>query len=163
MKHDWYHNYDLICCDMSLLLPLIPDIDWHNWTSRYPPPVLPAKTPGGRGGGNDTPWLWVLPPEFLTCFGVKFSNIHPASESGFLQGIFSGGGGAKSIVIQISFVMLIFLLFSNQFFWGGGGQIPGQIAWGKKQQSAEQCIKTQKWVVFEGNPNKLLYCMPAIL
>ena len=29
-----------------------------------------------------------------------FSNIHPASEPGFLPGIFSGGG-AKSIVMQI--------------------------------------------------------------
>ena len=52
-------------------------------------------------------------------FGAKFSNIHPALESGFLPGIFSGG----SIVMQISFVMLMFLLFSNQFFLGGGGQI----------------------------------------
>ena len=47
---------------------------------------------------------------------MKFSNIHPASESDFLSGIFSG----ESIVMQISFVMLIFLLFSNQFFWGEG-------------------------------------------
>ena len=54
----------------------------------------------------------------LPCFGVKFSNIHPASESGFLPGVFSGGG-AKSIVMQISFVMLIFLLFSNQFVFSG--------------------------------------------
>ena len=52
---------------------------------------------------------------------MKFSNIHPESESGFLPGIFSGG--AKSIVMQISF-MLIFVLFSNQFFLGGR-QIPG--------------------------------------
>ena len=57
---------------------------------------------------------------------MKFSNIHPASESGFLLGNFSGG----STVMQISFVMLIFLLFSIVFkpivFWEG--QIPGQIA-----------------------------------
>ena len=26
----------------------------------------------------------------LPCFGAKFSNIHPASESGFLPGIFLG-------------------------------------------------------------------------
>ena len=43
---------------------------------------------------------------------MKFSNIHPASESGFLLRNFSGGG---SIVMQISFVMLIFLLFSIVF------------------------------------------------
>ena len=46
--------------------------------------------------------------------------MHPASESGFLPGIF----WEESIVMQISFVMLIFLLFSNQFF-RGVGQIPG--------------------------------------
>ena len=36
---------------------------------------------------------------------------------GFLQGIFSGEG-AKSIVMQISFVVLIFLLLSNQISRG---------------------------------------------
>ena len=36
--------------------------------------------------------------------------------------------------------MLIFLLFSNQFFWGEG-QIPGANCLRKRQQSAEQCIK----------------------
>ena len=50
---------------------------------------------------------------------MKFSTIHPASESDFLSGIFLG----ESIVMQISFVMLIFLLFLNQFF--GEGQIHG--------------------------------------
>ena len=39
-------------------------------------------------------------------------------DTGFLPGIF-GGGGAKSIVMKISFVMLIFLLFSDQI---SGGQ-----------------------------------------
>ena len=39
------------------------------------------------------------------------------SISGFLPGIFSGGG-EKSIVMQISFVMLIFLLFSDQISEG---------------------------------------------
>ena len=61
----------------------------------------------------------------LPCFGVKFSNMHPAM--GVLlssRDIF--GGEAKSVVMQISFVMLIFLLFSNHFL--GGRQIAGQIA-----------------------------------
>ena len=53
---------------------------------------------------------------------MKFSNINPASESGFLPGIFSGGG-AKSIVMQISFVMLIFYCFQTNFFFGGGGKL----------------------------------------
>ena len=76
-----------------------------------------ANIPGGWVG-NDTPRLRVPAARIfkeLPCFGVKFSNIHPASESDFLSGIFSG----ESIVIRISFVMLIFLLFSNPFFWGG--------------------------------------------
>ena len=79
-----------------------------------------------RGGGNDTPCLRVPAVRIfkeLPCFGVKFLNIHPASENDFLSGIFSG----ESIVMQISFVMIIFLLFSEQFFWGRG-KFPGQIA-----------------------------------
>ena len=58
---------------------------------------------------------------------MKFSNIHPALESGFLPGISLG----ESIVMQISFVMLIFLLFSIIFkpivFWGRG-KFQGRIA-----------------------------------
>ena len=53
---------------------------------------------------------------------MKFSNIHPASESDFLSGIFLG----ESIVIQISFVMPIFLLFSNQFFGGRDKLLEGK-------------------------------------
>ena len=48
--------------------------------------------------------------------------------AGFLPGIFSGGG--KTIVMQISFVMLIFVLFSDQISrrdkvseGGGGGKL----------------------------------------
>ena len=80
-----------------------------------------------RGRGNDTPGLRVPAArsfEELPCFRVKFSNIHPASESDFLSGIFFRG---ESIVMQISFVMLIFLLFLNQLFWGRG-KFTGQIA-----------------------------------
>ena len=85
--------------------------------------------PGGGGGGrgvmtlHDYGYLPLESSKELPCFGVKFSNIHPASESGFLSGIF----WEESIVVQVSFVMLIFLLFSNQLFcrWG---KFPGQIA-----------------------------------
>ena len=92
-----------------------------------PPINYPVKGPlvtptGGGGGGNDTPWLRVPATRIfkeLPCFGVKFSNTHPASESGFLPGIWGRG---KSIAMQISFVMLIFLLLLNYFF-GGRGQI----------------------------------------
>ena len=44
-------------------------------------------------------------------------DIYTQLRSGFLPGIFSGE--AKSIVMQISFVMLIFLLFSDQISGGG--------------------------------------------
>ena len=37
--------------------------------------------------------------------------------TGFLQGFLSEGMGAKSIVMQISIVMLVFLFFSDQMFW----------------------------------------------
>ena len=47
-------------------------------------------------------------------------------KAGFLPGIFSGGD--KSIAMQISFVMLIFLLFSDQILGGQksprGGKLP---------------------------------------
>ena len=53
--------------------------------------AIQVKFPGG--GGNDTPGLRVPAARIfkeLPCFGVKFSNIHPASESDFLSGIFGG-------------------------------------------------------------------------
>ena len=61
--------------------------------------------------------------EELPCFGVKFSNIHPVSESGFLPGIFWRG-----IYCHANFFCYtnFFLLFSNQFF--GRGKFPEQIA-----------------------------------
>ena len=70
-----------------------------------------------------------LPPGFLelSCFGVIFSNIPPASESGFLPGIFL----RESTVRQISFVMLIFRLFSIVFkpiVSGERGKFSRQIA-----------------------------------
>ena len=53
--------------------------------------------------------------------------------------------------MQISFVMLIFLLFSIVFkpiFFWGKGKFPGQIASGKSQQSAEQCISKHRNELF---------------
>ena len=91
----------------------------------------------------------------LPCFGVKFSNIHPASESGFPPGIFFGGG---SIVMQISFVMLIFLLFSTQFFWGRG-KFPGANCLREKPPVSRTMYQNTEISVFKGNPNKFLYCM----
>ena len=92
---------------------------------------------------------------------MKFSNIHPASESGFLQGIFSGGGGAKSIVIQISFVMLIFLLFSNQFFWGEGGKFPGKLLEGKNSSQLNNVSKHRNELFSKETPtNYCTVCQP---
>ena len=59
-------------------------------------------------------------------------NIFENSITGFLSGFFQG----KSIVMQISFVMLIFLLFSDQISGGSlqGGKLPhGGAPCGKKQ------------------------------
>ena len=72
---------------------------------------------GGQGGENDTSSLRTGTChqnfERVALFRSEFSNIHPASESGFLPGIFSG---------EESIVMLIFLLFVlKQLFEGGGG------------------------------------------
>ena len=79
----------------------------------------------------------------LSCFGVKFSNIHPASESGFLPGIFFG----ESIVMQISFFMLIFLLFSIVFkpiVFGGGANSRGKLLEGKAIRQPNNVSKHRK-------------------
>ena len=55
---------------------------------------------------------------------MKFSNIHPASDSGLLPGTFSGG----SIVVQISFAMLILYCFQTNFLGGGGKLLEGQAS-----------------------------------
>ena len=55
--------------------------------------------------------------------GLNLPNfVFLLSRTGFLPGFFSG---AESIVIQISFVMLIFLLFSDQISGGGGKSVGG--------------------------------------
>ena len=51
---------------------------------------------------------------------MKFSDIHPDSESGVLPEIFFWGGGIYCFANFFCYAN--FLLFSNQFFWGG--QIP---------------------------------------
>ena len=63
-----------------------------------------------------------LPPEFLElpCFGVKFSNIHPASESDFLPGNFSGRGSYCHVNF---FCYANFSIVFKPIFWGEG-QIP---------------------------------------
>ena len=54
---------------------------------------------------------------------MKFSNIHLASESGFLPEIFSGGGGrGKSIGMLIFSIVFILILL------GLGANSRGQIA-----------------------------------
>ena len=83
-----------------------------------------------------------LPPVFLelSCFGVIFSNIHPASESGFLPEIFLG----ESTVMQISFVLLIFRLFSNQLFLGRGANSRGKLLEGKASSQPNNVSKHRK-------------------
>ena len=70
---------------------------------------------------------------------MKSSNIHPASESDFLSGIFSGGG-EESIVMQISFVMLIFLFFQANLF-GGGPNSRGKLLEGKDSSQSNNVSK----------------------
>ena len=72
------------------------------------------------GGGNDTPLR--VPPtrsfEELPCFGVKFSNIHPASESGFLSEIFSFSGGAQNLLLNKFFCYANFSIVLKPFLGG---------------------------------------------
>ena len=53
----------------------------------------------------------------LPCFSVRFSNIHPALESGFLPGIFQGG-----IYCYANFFCSanFSIVLKPIFFWGGG-------------------------------------------
>ena len=72
---------------------------------------------------------------------MKFSNIHPASESGFLPGIFFGGGRGKVYCYANFFVMLIFLLFSNHFFLGEGGISGDKLLQGKASSQPNNVSK----------------------
>ena len=91
-----------------------------------------------------------LLPKFLTTYPVSEwnSQIYTLSRSvAFFQELFHG----ESIVMQI------FLLFLNQLLRGEGCKSlwGGKTAWEESQESAEQCIKTQKGVV-------LLTCSPSL-
>ena len=57
---------------------------------------------------------------------MKFSNIHPASEFGFLLGIFSEGGGGGKIYCYANFFLYAnFSIVLNQI-WGGGKLLQGK-------------------------------------
>ena len=101
-----------------------------------------------------------LPPGFLKSYPVTEWNFQiytlPRSLA-FFRGFFLGIYCYANFLCYANF-SIVFYCFQTNCFWGRG-KFSGQIAWGKSQQSAEQCIKTQKRVVFEGNPNKFFYCM----
>ena len=71
-----------------------------------------------------------LLPEFLElpCFGVKFSNIHPASESDFLPGNFLRGG---SYCYVNFFFYANFSIVLKPIFLGGGVNSRGKLLEGK--------------------------------
>ena len=91
-------------------------------------PICVSLAPGG-GGVMTLHDYGYLPPGFLKSYPVSERNFQiytlPRSLA-FFRGFFG-----ESIVMQISFVMLIILLFSIVFkpivFWGRG-KFPGQIA-----------------------------------
>ena len=109
------------------------------------------RTAPGRGGGGVMTLhdYGYQPPEFLKSYPVSERNFQiytlPRSLAffqGFLWGIYCYAN---------LFCYANFLLFSNQFFGGGGANCLK-----KSQQSAEQCNKAQKWVVFKENADKIL-------
>ena len=82
---------------------------------------------------------------------MKFSNIHPASDSDFLSGIFSG-----VIYCYANFVCYAnFLLLSNNFLGGGANCLKEKTAvTGTMYQNTEMsCFQRKPW------PNKFWYCM----
>ena len=59
----------------------------------------------------------------------------------FFQEFFSGGGGLKSIVMQIYIVMLIFILFLDQIPEGAKGEFfsGGNLPRGSVEESQSKC------------------------
>ena len=89
------------------------------------------------GGGNDTPSLRVLPPEFLKSYPVSEWNfqIYTLPQSlAFFQGFFRGGG--KIYCNANFFCYANFSIIFKPFFWGGG-----QIAWGKASSQPNNVSK----------------------
>ena len=101
-----------------------------------------------------------LPPVFLelSCFGVIFSNIHPASESGFLPGDFFGGIYCYANFLCYANFSIVFYCFQTNCFWGEG-QILGANCMREKPAVSRTMYQNTERVVFKGNPNKFLYCM----
>ena len=67
-----------------------------------------------------------LLPEFLKSFGVKFSNIHPASESDFFQGLFRGIYCYANFFCYANFSIVF-----KPIFLGGGANSRGKLLEGK--------------------------------
>ena len=85
-----------------------------------------------------------LPPGFLKSYPVSEWNFHiytlPWSLA-FFRGFF--GIYCYANFLCYANFSIVFYCFKTNCFWGRG-KFLRQIAWGKSQQSAEQCIKTQK-------------------
>ena len=107
------------------------------------PPLLPAYRPMSPGGGVMTLHDYgYLPPGFLKSFGVNFQIYTLPRCLAFFLGFLG-----ESIVVQISFVMLIFLLFSIVFkpiVFGGGKNSRGKLLEGKPAVSQTMYQNTEK-------------------
>ena len=66
---------------------------------------------------------------------MSFIRDFSGNHTGFLPGIFSGRERAKSIVVHISFVMLIFCCFRTKF------QERGQKSPKGRKKNKNQCVK----------------------
>ena len=101
-----------------------------------------------------------LPPGFLKSYPVSERNFQiytlPRTLA-FFRGFFWGIYCYANFLCYAKFSIVFYCFQTNCFL--GEEQIPGANCLRESQQSAEQCIKTQKRVVFKGNPNKFLYCM----
>ena len=106
-----------------------------------------------RGGGIMTPHDYgYLPPGFLMSYPVSEWNFQiytlPRSLA-FFRGFFGEICCYANFLCYANF-SIVFYCFQTNCFWGRG-KFLGQIAGGENQQSAEQCIETQKRAVFKGN------------
>ena len=98
-----------------------------------------------EGEGDGTLWLRYLPPWVLKSYPVSEWNFQIYISC---LGVWLSSRDFLGIYCNANFLyyakfFYFFYCFKTNCFWGRG-KFPGQIAWGKSQQSAEQCIKTQK-------------------
>ena len=137
MLSRWFHNVTQAQCGVKAS-------DLRTFKCQY------YLFPGGGGEVMTLHDYGYLPPEFLRvtlCRSEIFKYTPLPRSLTFFHGFFRG----ESIVMQISFVMLIFLLFSNQFL-GGRGRFPGANCFREKTAVSGTMYENTEMSCFQRKP-----------